>query len=268
MKSNPVVQEIISFGTDMRRYLQLLGALFRREEEIRRHAPLESILNLLEPVLLIGMIEAARHLTERVPETSPLGGNPALFYITGVVPHYFFVYLSRGMGGPIRSSSRRFSVERRLDHIIVNVIIRIIDYGLLTLFAFSLLYILVTTQAFPSDFSPVIEAWLAMAAFGTSWGIISVVLSRMFWPFAYFTGPFNRALSIFSGVYFLVDTLSPNVRYYLSFNPMLHIIALFRQGFYPFYHSLLLSKAYLLGSILFFLMFALVFERVTRRTEG
>jgi capsular polysaccharide transport system permease protein len=91
-------------------------------------------------------------------------------------------------------------------------------------------------------------------------------MTQLFWIWAYITPAFNRALIMFSGIFYIPDFMSEGTRYILSFNPILHAVALFRMGFYPSYPHLLLDKGYLAAWVAGSILFGLVFERITRRS--
>lgn len=267
MKSAPIGRETANFGTALSRYLRLISTLLWRENAIRRHAPLETVLGLLEPVLLIGLITAGRYFLDRL-HAPPFGTSIILFYATGFIADYFFIYLSRRMGGQIQSPARRFPVEQRLDHIIVYVILRIIDFTILSFLVLGSIYLFSTTDAWPHNFAPIVQAAVQIIMLGFGWGIINFVIARIFWPWAYISPVLNRGLALFSGAFFVPDFLPPDARYILSFNPMLHAIALFRQGFYPNYPQLLFDGQYLFAWAICSVLAGLVLERITRRSEG
>lgn len=256
----------MSFFPAVRRYFGVLGALLRREEENRRQNPMDSILNLLEPIFLIVTISFLFYFLGR-RQVSPLGGPPVLFYSTGFFALYFFIYISRRMRGAIDAPQRRFPIEQRLDHIIVHVLLRMVDYTILGILLFGGIYLLFSDQAIPRDLMPMIWACLAIAALGFGWGILTLILSRTsrFWNF--FFPSVSRALVLFTGVIFLPDFLFPSTRYVLSFNPLLHAVALFRKGFYPQYPAIILDVHYLAYCAIFAVFLGLVIERVTRRFE-
>jgi capsular polysaccharide transport system permease protein len=241
-------------------------ALLRREEERRRAAPVEAILDLLEPVVLIAVMSVASWFLAR-RNASMLGGPAVLFYSTGFFALYFFIYLSKRMRGSVPSPRRRFPVERRLDHIVVHIMIKVFDYAILGVLLFGTLYVFFTAQAFPQNFIPIIQACAAIIMLGFGWGITNLVLGRVWWVWPYVEQPLSRCLILFTGVLFLVDFLSPTARYVLSFVPLVHGISLFRLGFYPNYPTLVLDVGYLYACAVFAVVFGLVIERVSRRNE-
>lgn len=250
-----------------RRYLGIMGALLRREEESRRQAPMDTIMNLIEPVFLIGLLTFLFYFLGR-RQSSPLGGSPVLFYATGFFPLYLFIYISRRMRGAISNPNRRFPVEQRLDHIMVHIILRIIDYSVLGIFLFGGIYLLFTWDAAPSDLAKVFQACLAIVALGFGWGVLNLVLTQKWRFWSFISVGVSRSLIILSGVVFVPDLLPPDTRAVMAYNPLLHAIQLFKLGFYPRYPAILLDKSYLVYCAVFAVFFGLVLERVTRRSES
>jgi len=257
----------MSVASALRRYIRILGALLRREEESRRQTPMESIVNLLEPVFLIVTLSFLFWFLSR-RQVSPLGGSPVLYYATGFFPIYFFIYLSRRMRGSIDQPNQRLPIEQRLDHIIVHIILRIIDYVILGLILFGGIYLLLSTEAMPNDLTKLLAAGAAIVGLGFGWGVLNLVLSKTsrVWDFVF--PSISRVLIIFSGIFFLPDFLLPETRYVLSFNPMMHAVQLFRLGFYPQYPAVALDTHYLGYSAILLLFFGFVVERISRRFEG
>jgi capsular polysaccharide transport system permease protein len=257
---------VLGFGSALRRYFVVLGALLRVEEKRRRAAPMEAILELLEPVLLMTIMTTAWWFLAR-RNSSPLGGPPALFYATGFFSLYFFTYLSNRMRRFIPSSSKRFPIERRLDHMIVHAALKTLDYTILGIFVFGVIYLFFTPQAVPYDFLYLFQACILIIMLGFGWGAVNLVMARM-WSFWLFLLPaINRSLIVFSGVFFLVEFIPPAARGWLSYNPVLHAIAAFRRAFYPNYPTLVLDMNYLFYCAVFAVALGLALERVTRRLE-
>lgn len=250
------------FGEGLRRYFQIILALLRKEELKRRRAPVESIANLMEPVFLLATMAFLWWLLDR-RQFVVFGGSPLLYYSTGFFIIYFFVYLSRRVRSAIRPS-RRFPIERRLDHIVVHILLRIADYALLGIFVFGGLYFFVTPDAIPFDPLPVFMALVATIMIGFGWGLLNLMLSRKVPFINYFFLGLNRSLIFVSGVFFIPELLSPAVRYYFSFNPMMHVVILFRQGFFPNYPSGMLDINYLAACCIIAVAGGLIVERSMR----
>jgi capsular polysaccharide transport system permease protein len=262
----PFTRDVTDFGTALRGYCRIILALLRREEESRRAEPMESILELLEPVILVGVMGFFYWFLGR-RSVSPIGGSPLVFYGTGFFALYFFIYLSSRMRGAVSAPQRRFPIEQRLDHIIVHTIIRTFDYAILGVLAFGTIYAFITVDALPRQWAPIAQAVVALIMLGFGWGVLNLIVGKLFKVWRYFFPAFNRCLIFFSGIFYVADFLPPNARDVLSFNPLLHAIALFRMGFYPDHPTVILDRSYLAACALFSLSFGLVLERATRRRE-
>ena len=254
------------FFFGIRRYGQIIFALLHREHERRLRSPLESLASVLEPILYICVMGFLWSFLHR-RTTSPLGDSSLLFLATGLYAKFYWINLGALRRSSIRGARQRFPIERRLDYILVHLLLTTADYLLLALVGFGILYIFFTETAVPYNFIPIVEAMAAIVALGFGWGMISLVFSRYFWPWAYLGPTFTRTLIIFSGIFFLIEFLPVNARYVLSFNPMAHAIALFRTGFYPNYPAGMLDTTYLAYCSIFAVFIGLVLERVTVRFE-
>lgn len=257
----------MSFPVALRRHCQVILALLAHEEEMRRKHPVDAVLHLLEPIFLIATVTFFWWFLGR--HRSPLVGDSlVLFYATGFLPLYLFIYISRRMARNIDRPRNRFPVEQRLDHIMVHIVLRVIDYSILGVLAFTGIYVFITNLGLPHDLVPVAQACLAIVMLGFGWGIVVILISQLHWTVRMVVPWLSRALIIFSGIFYIPDFLSPSVREYLSYNPMLHAINLFRHGFYYRYPSLLLDTNYLAYCAIAAVLLGLVLERITRRREA
>jgi capsular polysaccharide transport system permease protein len=251
----------------LRRHRALLLALLWREEKSRFQDPMESIMALLEPLFMIALLTFVwKFLGRRQMVT--VGESTALFHSIGFFPMYFFIYLSRNIRASAGTPQRRFPLESRLDLILVSMILRTVDFTILGILLFTGLYIFATPDAIPVDFVVILEASVAILMLGFGFGIFNLVLAKTFWLWSYVNAAITRSIMLFSGLFFVPDFFTPDVRYDVSFNPLLHAILLFKTGFNPPYPHLILDKSYLWAWSFSFVFFGLVLERLTWRTEG
>jgi capsular polysaccharide transport system permease protein len=263
MKVASTVADLAAFGTDLRRYLKVISSLFIREIQNRQHDPFFSILEIFEPVVMLGTVLAFKYVMDA--HTSPYGDSMLLFYASGFYPKYLWIWTSRYF--PRGTPRRRFPTEQRLDYIIVHLVTVWADYIILGLAGFAFIYFFITPQALPFNFIPVIGSLAAMVGLAFGWGVICVSLNRLFRLWIVISMGLNRALIIVSGALYVPDFMPPNFRYWVSFNPMLHGVALFRTGIYPGYPRLVLDTSYLTYCVVASILIGLVLERVTRRSE-
>jgi len=258
--------EIRSKVGHIKRYGQVMLALLHREELHRRRNPMEAVVLMMEPVFLIATLTTLWMFIGR-KSGSVLASTPVLFYSTGLFIVYFFIFISRRMRRAVEPPARRFPIERRLDHIITHIVIRVFDYAILSVPLFGMIYVFFDRNAAPYDMGSVVGAVLAVTSLGFGWGIANMALGQRFWLWTRIAPVLNRSLLIFSGVFFLPDFLAPGVRDILSWNPMLHAVALFRRGFYPGYPELVLNTTYLAATTFLAILGGLVVERTMRKSE-
>lgn len=258
----------MNFAIALRRHQQVILALLIREEQFRRKHPVDAILHMLEPIFLITLMSFFWWFTGR-NHRAPVGDSVVLFYATGFFPMYLFIYISRRMRRNIDRPRDRFPIEQRLDHVFIHILLRLVDYAVLSIVVFGSIYLFITEAGMPHDLGPPLVACLAIAMLGFGWGVvIMLVTPRLHWVFRRLFPRVSRALIIFSGVFYIPDFMSPGLREILSYNPLLHAINLFRQGFYYNYPSLLLDTTYLAYCTIVFVFFGFLLERVGRRSEG
>jgi capsular polysaccharide transport system permease protein len=258
--TQPMLPKADAFG----RHFAVLRAMLVRAVDSRRQAPFHTIFALLEPLFLMTVLSGLWFLLNR-HQTVPFGDSVLLFYATGIFPYYFFVYVSRRMRIP--APKRRFPIERRLDYVLVHLVLRLFDYIVLGLILFGGLRLFVTHTAMPESFFPLFEGAFAILLLSFGWGLLLISLRNSFPLWTYLHPSISRALILITGIFYVPDFLSPSARYLMSFNPLVHAVALFRTGFYPNYPTLLLDRWYLFACSVAFVVMGFVLERLTIRTE-
>lgn len=255
------------FLASLRHQFRIILALLGREEERRRQAPMESILAVLEPLLILATLSLLWYLMGH-NSRPPVGTSAALYYGTGLLPLYLFISISGRSVSYWTSWNRRFPIEQRLDYSLVATLLRVVDYVIAGTLLFGGLYEYGVSDANPRDYIPIFEALTAIAMLGFGWGVLQITISTVLPVWRYISMGISRGLLLFSGVFFVADTMPPTTRYIMSFNPMLHAVELFKNGFYPNYGTLTLDRSYLIGCAIAFVLMGLVLERITRRSEA
>jgi capsular polysaccharide transport system permease protein len=268
MKSTSSIRKTTGYGTDLHRYIGIILAIFWHEAEVKRHAPLQLIVHLLEPMIVVATFMVFRYEVSPLI-TSPYGPSLLFFYVTGFYPKYFFIFISSIKArGQMAAPHLRFPLAQRLDYILVHDMFVIIEYFVVGLVVFGGLYLVGMNDAMPSNLSAMMLAMICSAMLGFGWGMINLVLTRFIWFWNYAAALLNRILIIFAGAHFVVDFVPPNARYLLSFNPEVHTIILFRTAFYRSYPTTVLDVGYMIKCSVAAVLLGLVLERASRRAEG
>jgi capsular polysaccharide transport system permease protein len=118
---------------------------------------------------------------------------------------------------------------------------------------------------FPHSILKMVAAALCLYAIGFGAGLILGVVTEFLPSVGNLMAIPMRLLYFTSGLFYLPDSLPPGVRDILSWNPVLHGITLFREGYYNGYESQILDLQYLEGWVIGSLLLALVAERIARK---
>lgn len=255
-----------SVFTALRLQGNIFIALFSREADRRLRSPINSLLGVLEPLAVISVLATLWYFLGSRSH-APVGNSPVLFYATGLLPLYLFIAIANRGTRDWASSPRRFPVERRLDLYFVAIVLLLTDYLIVGILLFAMLFAYGVSDARPNDYNSIFEAISAIAMLGFGWGILQITIKAYFPVWGYLNTAFTRSLVLFSGIFFVPETLPPNIRYPMSFNPMMHAIELFKRGFYPNYAALTLNRTYLFECAVAFVLAGLILERVTRRSQ-
>lgn len=215
-----------------------LIALFLREAAGDDHPSLALLVRLVEPVVLIFATIALSWLINRQP---PYGTSMLLWAVTGIGPIYLFIRIVRYVTTK-RGTHLPFYSD--MDVCLVQGFVELVFVTLSIFFLFWILYRWNTPQAFPAVIPCAIEGWLTTACLAFGVGLVNRQLWRMFNLWHVIFPALTRALLHLSGVYFVVDTLPPEIRGWMALNPLVHAVILFRLGFYPTFPDYVLSVSY------------------------
>ena len=122
-----------------------------------------------------------------------------------------------------------------------------------------------TRKRFPGDPFAVAESLATLVALGFGIGVINAVIYSVFPQWGFLFSMIFGPLYLLSGIFFVVEEVPPPFRNYLLYNPVLHLIAWFRTGFYPTYPHADLDRGYPLWFAVATLVVGLGLFRVAAR---
>lgn len=214
---------------------------------------------VLEPVLSIALLTFLFSLAFRSP---PLGTNFPIFYATGFMPFILFNDVSNKLSQAIGFSKQLLSYPRitYIDVIVARLILSVLTKLLVSyLILFGILSFFDTGTRV--DLPHVLLSFAMAAAFGAGVGTMNCFLMSMFPVWRQAWSIVTTPLMLISGVIILIDTLPDQFLYYLTFNPLVHITAEMRTGFYFSYAAPYISPAYVFAVSLVLIAAGLLFLR-------
>lgn len=214
---------------------------------------------ILSPIGVILIFAAAFSFIVREPA---LGTSFVLFYATG----YLAFDLVMGVTGAITAAinySRPLLAYPRvtwIDSVMARFILNTLTK--LSVFCIVMTGIQLLVDAHTEISLIHIVIGLSMGAvLGLGMGLINCYLIGVAPVWGRIWGIVTRPLLIASGVLFLIDELPRNVREILAWNPIAHVVAEVRRGFYPSYYPEYVSYAYVCGIALALTALALLLLR-------
>lgn len=243
---------------------RVIIALMLREMRLRSvQSRLSYLLALLEPILQLAMMMGIFTIIGRRPE---FGTSLLLFLGTGILPFFLFTHVSGRSTGAIRASGlvRALTPIQPLDIMLARALLETATLLIVAVLLFGTIYATGVKDAIPSRPLLAIQGFAATALLAIGVGLINGVIGAFFRLWAVIYGVLSRSLLFLSGVFFVPDFMPPPIRYWLSWNPLLHGLEWFRSGFYPTYPTLTLDTTYLIGCGIGALLIGLALERVFR----
>lgn len=212
---------------------------------------------VLEPAAGIALLTVIFSIGFKSP---PIGTNFPIFYATGMVPFLLYMDVSGKVSLSIVFSKPLLGYPsvKFLDALIARFLINFITQILVAYVIFAAILLIFETRTVLD--LPKMGLSLAMAgalAFGI--GTMNCFLMTMFPVWKRIWNIVNRPLFIISCIFFVFDTIPEPYRGYLWYNPLIHVVGMMRDAFFPSYHATYVSPAYVFGLSLSLTVFGLVF---------
>lgn len=225
--------------------LRVLFALVIREMTTRYGRSLGGyIWALFEPLATVALLTA---VFSQIAQHPALGTSFALFYATGYMAFHVYMDISRTVSNSVKVNRALLTFPRvtMLDTIIARFALQ-----LLTAVA---VFAIVTGGARlflgihdALDYRAILLALSLAALLGLGVGAVNCVLFAFSPTWERIFGIVNRPMFLISGVFFTYESMPTDIRELVWWNPLIHVTALARQGFYPYYQPSFLSIAYVL----------------------
>lgn len=219
---------------------------------------------ILEQLGILMILSVAFSLLLRQPS---LGDSFILFYATGYLPFKMFQDISTKTASCIRFSKPllAYPTITFMDALLARFILAVLTQIMVSYIILIGILALADTRVI-LDFNPMVVSMSMAALLGVSVGALNSVLFEFFpiWKTAYKVA--TRPLLLASGVIFLLEDLPQSAQAILWYNPLIHVTAVMRQGFYPFYSPDYVSYVFVCGLSLTALLFGLLLLRRNYRT--
>lgn len=236
---------------------RVVTALILREMSSRYgRSPGGYLWAVLEPLGMITLMTIGFSLLLRSP---PLGTSFLLFFATGYTPFTFYQTLSITLARAITFSKAllAYPVVTWVDALIARLLLNGLT-GILVSYIIMGVVLALQSDPVSIQIGPVIEAMALALLIGVAVGTLNCALMGLIPVWAQIWSIVTRPLFIASGVIFIYEDMPQLAQTILWYNPLMHVVALMREGFYPSYTASFVSVPFVVGCGLVILFLGVV----------
>jgi capsular polysaccharide transport system permease protein len=194
----------------------------------------------------------------------PVGTSYEVFFATGVIIARTWRKTSPHIAGTLRRRKREgLTALHRLDAAYAVWILEIVT-GLVAMSVVLFLLGIFGFDAVPADPLVCLAAFIATALYTLSFGLVWSLLTSLAPGLLHFQNILMMALFLSSGFHMIIDRVPPAIREVFLWNPILHCVEWFREGFYSGYVCASLDRGYLFTVTIVFMAIGLAGERALR----
>ena len=240
--------------------LRSIAALVLREvQALYGRSPGGYVWAILEPLGVIILLAFAFSLLLRRPS---LGDSFLLFYATGYLPFQLYGRLQQMVSQALKYSRSLlvYPVVTWFDAIVARILLHSLT-GLVVAAMLLQGMIVVLDLDVHIDMMPVLIAFAVAIGLGAGIGMVNSVLQAYFPVWRTIWRIATQPLMLASGVLFIYEDLPTVAQGVLWYNPLLHVTAIARSGFFPTYDPQFVSPAFVGGTTFVLLFFGLLLIR-------
>ena len=225
--------------------LRTVLALMLREMSTRYgRTPGGYVWGILEPLAAILILSLGFSLVLRSPS---LGSSFLLFYATGYLPFDLYQSVSNTSARAINFSKPllKYPAVTWLDAILARFLLNSLTSILITALLLTGVLAVIDSHTV-LNLVPIVTAMALAMALGLGVGTINCALIGLFPLWEVTWSIVTRPLFLASGIFYLYEDLPPLAQEVLWYNPLIHITALMRTGFYPTYNASFVNEIFVL----------------------
>ena len=223
----------------------ILALMLREMSTTYGRSPGGYLWAILEPVAGVALLTAIFSAGFRTP---PLGTSFPLFYATGLLPFLMYMDVSLKLSQTINFSRALLEYPRVtfLDALLARFILNVMTQFMVHFLVMGGIFIFLVSQTL-MDFGQIALAYGLVLALAFGVGVLNSFLMLAFPVWQTVWAVLNRPIFLISCLFFIFEAVPRPWSDMLWYNPLVHIVGIMRDGYYPFYHPTYVSVAYPLG---------------------
>ena len=214
---------------------------------------------VIEPAAAISILSIIFSAFMRSPS---LGINFPMFYATGMLPFMMYLAIQGKVAGGLTYSRPllAYPTVTYLDSLLARFLLEVMTKLLVGYIVFTTIAVLFETRI-SLDFRAIILSYALVALFGFGIGTFNCFVMTRFPVYQRAWGILTTPLFLLSGIFYIYEDVPSQFQDYLWYNPLMHITALMRSGFYSTYRPDFISIPYVVGCALVTLFLGLLLLR-------
>lgn len=217
---------------------------------------------LVEPLAQVLVLVA---IFSALGRQSPVGGDLAVFFTTGIVPWMIYNSISSRLSGALGANQALLSYPHVTPFDVLTGRALLESTTMLVVFALIVSLLQLMGKAFAIyDLFHVLMGLLVLIVFSTGVGMINSAIRIYFDSWDKLFNAFNRPLYFLSGIFFTAASLPPQAREYLQWNPIFQCVEWVRSGFFSTYQNTYINYGYAVASSAGMFLLGLALTQYTR----
>ncbi len=214
---------------------------------------------VLQPVGMVMFLSLGFSLVVRSPS---LGTSFILFYATAYLPFNLYGDVATKTGATLRYARAllAYPAVTWADAVLARFILNVLTNCTVYCIVMTGILMFVDTHTI-LDVGPILIAISMSALLGLGVGLCNAVLAGLYPIWQNIWGIVTRPLILASGIFYIYEDLPGGAQDVLWWNPLIHMSAVAREGYYPTYDPQHVSLAYGYGLSLVLIFLGLVFMR-------
>ncbi|MFI3245860.1 MAG: ABC transporter permease [Ferrimonas sp.] len=217
---------------------------------------------VLEPLVQVLVLVA---IFSAFGRQSPVGGDLAIFFTTGIVPWLLYSNMASRLSGALGANQALLSYPHVTPFDVLMGRALLEATTMLVVFALIFVALQLMGKAFPIyDLFHVLLGLFVLAVFSMGVGMINSAIRIYFDSWDKLFSAFNRPLYFLSGIFFTAASLPPQAREYLQWNPIFQCIEWVRSGFFSTYQNTYINYGYAIACSAIVFLLGLMLTQFTR----
>lgn len=197
---------------------------------------------VIDPLAFVVLLSVIFSAIARRPA---LGTNFPLYFASGYMAFWIYRSMADQVAMAVKANRNllNYPVVNPYDTVYARVILQILTQFMVCMIIF--IGIGIVVEPLPKlNMYPILIATVLALMLGIGMGMVNVVAFHLSPTYQEVFNILNRPLYLLSGVFLLPDSVPEPYRTWLFYNPLIHVVAKFRQGFYGTYRAQYIDMPY------------------------